>query len=1350
VTAPEHGFPIAGIGASAGGLKPLTRLLGALPPQPGLALVVVQHLDPTHESHLVDLLQPHTSMAVVEAVHGTKVAPNHVYVIQPNTSVAIADGVLSVTPRADDRRPHYPVDHFLRSLAAVEGPQAIGVILSGTGSDGTLGICEVRAAGGLTFAQDDSAQYDGMPRSAIASGTVDLVLPPDQIGAHLATVSEHLHLRQKGEPQRRAPEDAEQFQRVIAALRRTSGVDFSQYRDTTIKRRAARRMLLRGFTTPQAYAQFLEQDHEEAAALYRDVLINVTSFFRNPAMFEALRAEVFPEIVRARTPARPIRIWVPGCSTGQEAYSLAMALTEFLEDVPARPAFQIFATDLGDPALLDRARAGVYPESIEAEVSPERLRRFFTKTDRTYRIEKNIRDLCVFARQNLTVDPPFSRVDLITCRNVLIYMSPPLQERLLPVFHFALNSGGFLVLGQAETIGRFDDLFDPVDRTQKIYRKRDAARRPALTFMADQWLAGASAARASLVPPQPASLQKEADRLVLSRYGPPSVLVNERFEVLQFRGRTAPYLEVPAGKPTTSILRMAKEGLFTELRAALSEALAGRSPVIREHLHVSDAGRDLEFTLHVLPVVPAQAQDIGLLVLFEPADLPAWSAVSAARGAAPISLADDDVTRLRAELTSSQQYLQSIVDQQEAASQELRTAHEEVLSSNEELQSTNEELQTTKEELESANEELTTVNEQFQSRNRDLDQLNDDLHNFISSAGLPMVTVGRDLCVRRLTPAAQAVFNLRSTDVGRSIEHIKFALRVDGVGQIIEQVISSVQPWEQDVTDRDGRWWMLRVHPFLTADNRIDGATLVAVDVDLIKRSHELMEARDYALAIVQTVQEPLVVLGADCRVELANQAFYKLFGVSTEQLTGRTLWEDGDAIWAEPSLRRTLLAACAGEKALANLEIERHLPGIGPRTLVLNARSIVREGRPTLLLLAIRDVTSAREAEALRIDAETLRLLDRRKDEFLGILAHELRNPLAPMRFALEIMRRADGGPPEAEHARQVLERQVTHMTRIVDDLLDVSRITQGRIELRKETLELSAVITSAVELCRPLVDAARHTLTVSLPDEPVVLRADQVRLTQVLVNVLNNAIKFTPPGGHIWLLAEATGEDMVCADQLRIRVRDTGIGITPDMRTRIFDMFSQGDRSLERSRGGLGVGLTLVRNLVALHGGTVEAHSSGVDAGSEFTICLPIDPAAQPAQAAPAVAARLPTARPLRILVADDNDDGRAMLEFFLASEGHTVFTASDGPGALSRAIECRPDVAILDIGMPGFSGYAVAEQLRKAPDGPPPMLVALSGFGQHEDKVRASQAGFDHHFTKPVDIATLTTLLASVPRP
>ena len=862
--------------------------------------------------------------------------------------------------------------------------------------------------------------------------------------------------------------------------------------------------------------------------------------------------------------------------------------------------------------------------------------------------------------------------------------------------------------------------------------------------MSDEWLAGIPPARPRLGGHGPADLQREAERVLLNRYAPPSVLVNEQFEIQHFRGRTSPFLETPTGQPTTNILRMAREGLFMELRSALAEAKATRVPIVREGLRVPDQGSDLPYTLRVLPVSPPGTQELSFLVLFE-TTTPPWT--RHATEPTPVSAAENDVEWLRRELALSKQYLQTVVDQHDVVAQDLRAAHEEVLSSNEELKSTNEELETTKEELQSANEELTTVNEQYRIRNSDLNALTDDLSNFISSADLPMVTVGPDLCVRRLTPAATRAFNLLPSDVGRSINHIKFALAVDDIGSAIDTVLTTLHPWKQQVADRDGRWWLLRVQPYRTADNRIDGATIVAVDIDPLKRREELVEERDYARAIVQTVREPLAVLDDECRVSVANEAFYALFGTAPEHVQGRPLWDSAPGVWADRNLRARLLATSRETESITNLEIEVTLGEQGRRTLVLNARPIVRSDRPARLLLAIEDVTSARAAEALRIDAETLRQVNRRKDEFLGILAHELRNPLAPMRFALELMRRSGGGicpneqatasarstglPHGADHRRSA--RCLSHHARQAR-AAQGSRVAFERRARGNRTLPTGhRCRTTSIESVVACRDG--DVACGSGPIDPDARQCPEQR------------VKFTPPGGHIYVVAEIVGETHEHPDQVRVRIRDDGIGIAPELRPKIFDMFAQGDRSLERTRGGLGVGLTLVRNLAHLHGGSVDVRSDGVDSGTEVILDLPIERSAQSAADDAETASSVPSARALRILVADDNEDAREMMRYFLESEGHTVATAGDGPSALAAVEEFRPEVAVLDIGMPGLNGYKVAEQIRHANRHQSLTLVALSGLGQAEDKRRATEAGFDVHFTKPIDIPALTKLLASI---
>jgi len=1230
-------FPVVGIGASAGGLEAFKLLLAHLPEDTGMAFVLVQHLDPRHESRLVDLLSEATRMPVEEAAHGRAVRPDQVYVIPPNTSLAIAKGILHLTPRGEAHGLHLPVDHLFRSLAEDQQARAIGVVLSGTGADGTLGLSEIKAVGGITFAQEEkSAKQPGMPHSAIDSGCVDFVLAPEQIARRLGEIGTHPYLAKTEAPEHIEAEDDEGiYKRILAAVRKVTRVDFSLYRDTTIKRRILRRMALQPLESLVEYARLLEADRSEVEALYSDLLINVTSFFRDPELFEALKTRVFPEIVTGKSASTPLRIWVPGCSTGQEAYSLAIALLEFLDDRPVRPPIEIFATDLADQTALDKARAGVYLDSIEAEVSPERLRRFFRLEDHHYRIEKSIREMCVFARQNVASDPPFSHLDLISCRNVLIYLATPLQKRVLPTFHFALNSPGFLVLGSAETVGDQTDLFELVERTHKIYAKKATASRPPLYFPNEDFM-GTAARQTGAPSPKPSDFEREADRILLSRFAPAGVLVNENLEILQFRGRTSAYLEPPPGEPTTSLLKMAREGLFLELRRVLAEAKERNRPARRDGVRVRDDGAIREIDLEAVPVSPTGGHGGCFLVLFHervrsdggsPGSAPAAPDADADAGAATGDRQQDgvDEARLRQELAATKEYLQSLIEQQDASNEELRSANEEILSSNEELQSTNEELATAKEEVQSANEELTTVNEQLQHRNVELNQLNNDLANVLSGINIPVVMIGADLRIRRFTPTAKKVMNLLPSDINRPISDIAPAAFVPDLDRLIETVINTVQPVEREVCDRDGRWFALRLAPYRTADDKIDGALLVLIDIEPQKR------------------------------------------------------------------------------------------------------------------------------AEAVLRDA------DRRKDEFLATMAHEFRNPIAAMRNAVEVVRLADD-PATVERAHGVLDRQVGSLSRIVEELLDVSRIAEQKSDLRLGRVSLAMLVKNAVETCQPYIDACRHTLSVMLPSEPLFLDVDPMRISQVLTNLLTNAAKFTEPGGRIWLTAEHAPDhllpshgDSPAPDEVIVRVRDTGDGIHADLLPKIFEMFTQGGRehSPDRRTAGLGIGLALVRRLLDSHGGSVEARSDGPGRGSEFTIRLPLarglqSPAAEPAaHSAPTIPR---SERPRRILVVDDHEDHANSLGVLLELMGHEVRLEADGPSALEAAADFLPDVALVDLGLPGMDGYEVARQLRAQERHRQMVLIAQTGWGGREDRRRSREAGFDQHLLKPVPHDQLREAIAS----
>jgi two-component system, chemotaxis family, CheB/CheR fusion protein len=707
------------------------------------------HLDPTHESILTELLAKATRMPVIEVQDGDAVAPDHVYVIPRNTRMAIEGGVLRLRPRQEGRGPHRPIDSFLQSLAEDRSARAIGVILSGTATDGTLGLEAIKSEGGITFAQDPkSAKFDSMPRSAIAAGCVDLILNPEEIAEELARISRHPYVV----PATVAKPDVEETEqpagknglnKILTLLRRTTGVDFSLYKTNTLQRRVRRRMILNKMDGLEEYAQYLRENAAEVENLYQDILINVTSFFRDPEAFEILKEKIFPRLIERRTPDEPVRIWVMGCSTGEEAYSIAMVFTEFSSERSGHIPVQIFATDINEKSI-EKARAGLYSKDITADVSPERLRRFFTEAGGGYRVSKPLRDMCVFARQNVAADPPFSRIDMISCRNLLIYLESALQKQILPLLHYALKPTGILWLGSSETAGAAPDLFEPEDKRHRFYAKIPVTKLPRLSYLtaAEARKKDSAPSADEIVGPTAASggkeARREADRIILARYAPASALINEDLNVLQLRGDTTPYLEQSHGKAAGNLVKLAREDLLIALLAAINKARKDESPVRKENLRVRHDGETRNVNLEVIPLKHPISRERHFLALFETAETSDQGRGREAGGARRKSEAQR-IRQLEQELAAARDYLQSVIEEYEATNEELQSAGEEVQSSNEELQSVNEELETSKEELESSNEELTTLNEELNNRNTELGRLNSDLANLLGSVQIPIL-----------------------------------------------------------------------------------------------------------------------------------------------------------------------------------------------------------------------------------------------------------------------------------------------------------------------------------------------------------------------------------------------------------------------------------------------------------------------------------------------------------------------------------------------------------------------------------------------------------------------------------
>src|SRR5216684_9411238 len=805
-------FPIVGIGASPGGLEAFSQLLRNLPQKTGMAFTLVQHLDPKYESILPETLSRVTKIPVREAADNMVVEPDHVYVIPPNTPLAILHGVLHLIAGTLTPGQHTPIDYFLRSLAQDRGPKAIGVILSGTASNGAQGLEAIKAAGGITFAQDEkSAEFAGMPQCAIAAGCVDLILPPRAIASELSRIGRHPYLAHRWNDPADAfsPHGANQLSKIFLLLRNATGVDFTYYEPRALHWRVRRRMVLRKLDLLKEYVAFLESSPREVEALFRDFLIHVTGFFRDPEAFLALPAKVFPQIMANRKPQDPVRIWVPGCSTGEEAYSVAIGFLEFLRQATGNPPsniqghtpIQIFATDVARWSI-EKARLGLYPESIAAEVSPERLKTFFVKTDGGYQVSKPVRDMCVFARQNVTKDAPFSGVDLITCRNFLAYLEPEWQTKVLLIFHSALKPRGFLMLGTSETAAGCLDHFAPVDRRYKIYARKEA------------WL----------------------------RLPPFSV-----------------HSEYPAG--------------------------------------LAEYGKDR-----------------GL-----PRTGP-------------------------------------------SAAQRPRPGTIEILSSNGKLQSAKDQSEIAEGELQSSSEELSAPNEGLQNRNLECRVSSSDLKNLLDNVDIPIVMLGNDLRIRLFTPAAQKLLKLLPGDLGRHIGDIKPDLLVGDLEPLAQAAIESLALQEQEVQDRRGRWYRVRIRPYRTAENKIDGAVLLLTDIDLRKR--DLDQSRLYAEMIVETARDPLLILDVSLRVKTANRAFYRTFRVSPEDTEKRLVYELGNGQWNMPRLRLLLEEILPKHTQVDDFEVECEFPDIGRKMMLLNARRFDVEATGHFILLSIQDITERKRAE--------------------------------------------------------------------------------------------------------------------------------------------------------------------------------------------------------------------------------------------------------------------------------------------------------------------------------------------------------------------------------------------------
>ncbi len=1154
-------------------MEAFTELLSHLPGDTGLTFVLIQHLDPSHESHLTELLSKASRMPVSEVKGETPAQADHVYVIPPRCNLGITGGVLHTLPRPDRGR-NLPIDSFLRALAVDRGHDAIGVVLSGTASDGTLGLKAIKAAGGVTFAQEtQTAKFDSMPKSAIAAGVVDFILAPAGIARQLAAIACTSQVPVEHREGVESAGDAE-LARILRLVRSATGMDFTQYKHSTLARRIKRRMALRGFETLDDYRRELEQNREEASALCEDCFVTVTSFFREPPVFEELKNRVFPVLVDNREPDDPIRIWVPGCATGEEAYSIAICLMEFLDERKASVPFQIFATDVSESAI-EKARAGTYIDSELAHVSAQRLTRFFNRMERGHQVTKNIRDVCVFAKHNVARDPPFSRLDLISCCNVLIYLGPVLQRKVLSIMNYALKPAGFLVLGPSESIGTLSESFHQVEKTHKIYCLRPAASAPAPRLSEGRRVESRMGGGESIARGRAGqNLLGEADRLVLAEYGPPGAVIDDDMNIVQVRGRTAPYLELSPGEPTQNLLRMAREGLIAGLGKAIQSARETNATTKEGGFRITDDGQVSDVRIKVTPFSgPPASNGRHFLILFEergPND-------GLRTTHQPPNLDKHASARLRRELVATKECLRAIVEDNATTLEQLRAA-------NEEAQAGNEELETAQEELESANEELNTLNEELKVSNVEFSKVNRDLTNLLESISIPLVMVGRDLRIRRFTRAVEPMLNLIASDVGRSITDLQPQLELPDLRRLLLDAMGGGNRHPRDVRDAHGRWYSLRILPSVGADGKTDGAVLMLIDIDAAKRG------RDFAEAIVETVREPLVILNQNLQVLKANKTFYETFQAAPEETEGRLVYDLGNGQWNIPRLRELLENILPTHSSFRDFEVTHEFEYVGRKVMLLNASEIFDpNAQARTILLAIEDITDRKRAE------EALRTTNAELQHFAYALTHDLQEPLRMVVNFTELLSqeyrgKLDGQADQfisysVEGARRIeaLLRALLAYWEVAERERDISASTDCGAVLEKTLLNLQTAIaeSGALITCDPL---------------PTVV-AEEVLLMQLFQNLISNSIKYRgEEAPRIHVSAERVTEGWLFA------VRDNGIGIAPHDADRVFGLFKR----LHGSEiPGTGIGLAICKKVVERQGGRIWVESeTGRGATFKFTI--------------------------------------------------------------------------------------------------------------------------------------------------
>jgi two-component system, chemotaxis family, CheB/CheR fusion protein len=1327
-------FLVVGIGASAGGLEALYKLFDALPPDTGMAFILIQHLDPTHSSMMVGLLAGHTAMQVLEAADGMSIVRNCVYIIPPGVYLSIRDGALRLTNPIERHGARMPFDFFLRSLAEDCGARAVCAVLSGSGADGSLGLTAIRDKGGLIIVQDPKdAAHDGMPRSAIRTGAADLVLPVTEIPAALVKHSRKSNGLAHLAPERAKPAPGNGADAPLAAiidlLRAHTARDFTLYKEGTLLRQIQRRMAISSIKDIGTYLSTIRDNPDEIDRLAKDMLINVTQFFRDEKTFEVLVDTIVPELIRRQRLGMPLRIWDAGCSTGEETYSIAMLFLEEIASAKRNVKLQVFASDIDDDALAI-ARNGLYPESIRKDVSEARLERFFVKEGHNYRVTRELRETVVFTTQDLLGDAPFSRLDFVSCRNVLIYLRPEVQEKVLALFHFALREDGILVLGASETVGTFGDRFEPISKKQRIFRHLGRSRPGEVVFPIAPGEGGRMSTPSSRGP-EPAALRTKvgdlARQALLDAFAPASVLINAKYEGLYYFGPVDGYLKVAVGEANRDLFGMARDGLRTKLRAAIRQAARQHGCAVVGGAQVDRNGNAVAVNISVQPV-PTEGEGF-LLVSFS--DEPEQKK----GGNEGTEIADPPhVAQLEQELDATRKELESAIHDLEATNDELTATNEEAMSVNEELQSTNEELETSKEELQSLNEELTALNTQLNETIEQQRSTANDLRNTMNSSEIAMLFLDANLEIRLFTPAARTMFSVILSDIGRPLADL--ARRINDPRLLTDAgaVLAGQVAPNREVEADNGAWYTRRILPYRTQDDQVAGVVVTFADISERKTAERAIEAaRSYSDNIIDTISQPLIVLDDELCVISAGRSFYKTFSVKPEETVGRQLGAVDDGRLDNAALRDFLDRLRRGERVIEDHQIDVDLPLRGMRSFLINALEIREEPLATRkILVTIDDITERkRVSEAVEGARQAAEQANLGKSRFLAAASHDLRQPLQTLSLVRGILAKRIKDQSGSRLVAK-FEETLSAMSGMLNTLLDINQLEAGIV--------LPEIVEFPIDslLDRLKTEFAYHATAKQLDWRVVAsslnVRSDPRLLEQTLRNLLANAVKYTERGKVLLGCRRR-------ADKLRIEVWDTGIGIPAGQLDTIFEEFHQLDNAARERNRGLGLGLSIVQRISDLLGNAIDVRS-WPDRGSVFAIEVPLGEnrqlAPSAAQGMEAVAG--PTCA---ILIVEDDPAVREMLAMLFEGEGHrtTAVPGSNEALALAARGALPSDVIIIaDYNLPGdLTGAEVVARLRESQRREIPAIILTGDISSNTLRKIADASCV--YFSKPAEPEMLT---------